>query len=52
MYSDVVQRTLVYLKQLILKQGFLFSFFFFFVPGMIEQLKLSALQPWLVRALS
>lgn len=28
MYSDVVQRTLVYLKQLILKQGFLFSFFF------------------------
>lgn len=28
MYSEVVQRTLVYLKQLILKQGFLFSFFF------------------------
>lgn len=27
MYSDVVQRTLVYLKQIILKQGFLFSFF-------------------------
>lgn len=28
MYSDVVQRAIVYLNQLILKQGFLFSFFF------------------------